>query len=100
AEESFENGSADSAAGAAENFAEDIERIVEAAADSTALLKRGVTESIVSGAFVRIHQHVVGFAQLLEFFLGVRVVRIFVRMKLDREFAISAFDFLCGRISP
>src|SRR5262249_21752533 len=99
AKEGFENGSTDSAATAAENFAENVEWIVESPAKSPALLKRGVTEAIVGGALVRIHEHVVRFAQLLEFFFGVRVVRIFVRMKLDRELAISALHLLSRRVS-
>jgi len=49
--------------------------------------KGGVAETVVGGALVRVHQHVVGFAKLLEFFLRVRVVRIFVRMIFYREFA-------------
>jgi hypothetical protein len=67
---------------------------------SATLRERSVAKAIVRGAFVRIHEHVVRFAQFLEFFLGVRVVRIFVRMKLYGEFSIGAFDFLIGGISP
>src|SRR5207302_1288115 len=79
---------------AAENFTENVERIVKPAAKTSALLKRGVTETVVGGALVRIHQDVVGLTELFEFFFGVGVIRIFIRMKLYRELAISAFDLL------
>src|SRR6266550_4534726 len=87
---------------AAEHFAEDFERIMETAAaeTGTALRERGVTEAIVRRAFVWIHQDVVRFAQFFKFFLGVRIVRIFVRMKFNGEFAIGAFDLLIGGSSP
>ena len=52
-----------------------------------------MAEAIVGRAFVGIHQDVIGFAEFLEFLLGVRVVRVFVRMKFDRELAIRALDF-------
>jgi hypothetical protein len=95
AKERFENAAANSApSSAAENFAENIERIVKRTAKTATLFKGSVTEAIVCGAFVRIHQNVVGLTQLLKFLFGMRVVRIFVRMKFDREFAIRAFDLL------
>ncbi len=97
AEECFENTSADSSAAATEDFAENIERIVEPAAESAALFERRVTEPVVGGAFVSVHQHVVGFAKLLEFLFGVWVVRIFVGMKFDRELAIGALDLIARR---
>ena len=80
------------------DFAEDIERIVEPAA-AAALGKGGVTVAIVGGAFLFVHQDVVGFAEFLEFLFRVRVVGIFVGMKLDRELAIGALDLLAGRIA-
>ena len=48
-----------------------------AAATGCALRKGGVAEAIVGGAFVGVDQDVVGFAEFLEFLLGVRVVRDF-----------------------
>jgi hypothetical protein len=62
AKERLENSAAKSAA--AKHFAEDFERIMKTAATetSTAMRERGVTEAIVSRAFVRIHQDVVRFA--------------------------------------
>ena len=98
AKKGFENSAANAAA--AENFTEDIEGIVKSAAKTSTLLKRGVSEAIVSGAFVRIHQDVVGLTQFFEFFFGVRVIRVFIRMKFYRELAISAFDLRFGRTVP
>ena len=59
----------------------------------------GVAEPIVSRTFVRIHQYIVGFADLFEFIFGVRIFRIFIRMKFDCELAIGALDLLLGDIS-
>ena len=82
-EKRFEDSAAESST--AENFAENVEWIVKAAAKTgTTLGKCGVTKTIVGDAFVRIHEHIVCFAEFFEFFLGVRVVWIFVWMKLDR----------------
>jgi hypothetical protein len=78
-EKRFENPAADSAA-ATENLTENIERIMEPTAKTTARFERGVSKPIVSGAFVRVHQHVVSFAELFKFLFGVRVVRILIRM--------------------
>ena len=94
--ERLENTSTKSAP--AEDFTKNFERIMETAGTETgATLHEGcVPEPVVCGALIRIHQDVISFAQFLEFFLGVRVVRIFVRMKLYRQLAIGAFDLLIG----
>ena len=68
-------------------------------AAAAALGKGGVAVAIVGGAFLFVHQDVVGFAELLEFLFRVRVVRIFVGMKFDRELAIGALDLVAGRIA-
>ena len=70
-----------------------------AARHRRALGERGVAIAIVGGALIRIHQDVVGFAEFLEFLFGAGVVRVFVRMKFDRELAIRAFDLLFGRLA-
>ena len=70
-----------------------------AAAPGRALGKSGMAKAIVGGALVGIHQDVVGFAELFEFLLGVRIVRILVRMKFDRELAIRALDLFLGRLA-
>ena len=58
-----------------------------------------VTEAIICGALIRIDQNIVRFAQLLELFLGVGIVRIFIWMKLNRLLAIGAFHLLVGGVS-
>jgi len=96
--ECLENAAADSAA--AENFTENIERIMKttAAETRTSRGEGGVAETIVGRAFIRVDEDIVSFAELLKFFLGMGVIGIFVRMKLDRELAISALDFLLGNV--
>ncbi len=64
-----------------------------------ALGEGGMTVAIVGGAFLVVHQDVVGFAEFLELLFRVRVVRIFIRMEFDREFAIGALDLLAGRVA-
>ena len=94
AEEGLEDSPADSAT-AAEGFTENIKRIVEPAApESSALGEGSMAEPIVGGAFVAVHQDVVSFTELLKFFFGVRIVRIFVGMKFDGEFAVGALDLV------
>src|SRR6266566_590012 len=87
-----------SAATAAEDLPENIERIVESAAKAApAVRKRGVSVPIVGSPLISVDQDVVGLAQFLKFFLGVRIIRILVRMELDRELAIGALDFILVR---
>ena len=70
------------------------------ATEASATRDKGiVAEAIVGGAFIRIHEDVISFPKLLEFFFGMRIVRVFVRMKLDGESAIGALNFLSGGIS-
>jgi len=59
-----------------------------------------MTVLVVGGAFLRIDQGLVRFSEFFEFFFGMRVVRIFIRMKLHGELAVSALDFLVGGIAP
>src|SRR5436309_15227247 len=93
AEKCLENSAAESAL--AEDFAENIERIMETATETgAALSKRSVAEAVIGGALIRVHKNIVRFPKLLEFFLSVGVVGIFVRMKLDRELAIGTLDLL------
>jgi hypothetical protein len=55
-----------------------------------------MAEAVVGRAFVGVHQDVIGFAQLFKFIFGVCIVRVFVRVKLDRELAVGALHFLLG----
>src|SRR4029434_3840647 len=97
-EECLENSAAESAP--AKDFAENIEWIMDTTETSAARGKGTVAEAVVGGAFIRIHENIISFPKLLEFFLGMRIVRVFVRMKLDGESAISAFNLLFGGILP
>src|SRR5438874_11314975 len=96
--ECLENAAADSAA--AENFTENIEWIMKTTAAETRTSggEGGVAETVVGRPFIRVDEDIVSFAELLKFFLGMGVIGIFVRMKLDRELAISAIDFLLGNV--
>jgi hypothetical protein len=67
-------------------------RGIEATRSSTA--HGGMSEAVVRGPLVRICQNGVGFAALFEFFFGGGIIRIAVRMKLQRKLAIGTFDFL------
>jgi hypothetical protein len=82
-EECLKNSSAESAA--TKDFAENVERIMEPTETSAARGKSGVAKAVVGGAFIRIHEDIVSFPKLLEFFLRMRIVRVLVRMKLDGE---------------
>ena len=55
---------------------------------------RSVAETIVSGTLVCIREDGVGLAAFLEFLFRIGIVRIAVGMKLQRQFAIGALDFL------
>ena len=57
-----------------------------------------VAEAIVGRAFIPVDEDIVSFAELLKFFLGMRVIGIFVWMKFDREPAISTLDFLLRNV--
>ena len=87
----------------AEDLAEDVERIVEAATSAAeaagatrtaALLERGMAVTVVGGAFLRILQHLVGLGDLLEHLLRLLVARILVRVKLHGLLAIGLLQFL------
>ena len=96
--ECLENATANSAA--TENFTENIERIMKPAAAETRTSRGegGVAEAIVGRAFIPVDEDIVSFAELLKFFLGMRVIGIFVWMKFDREPAISTLDFVLRNV--
>ena len=83
-------------AASAEDFAEEVERIMKpaASAGAAALLEGGVAVAVIRGALVGIHEDVICLAELLEFFLRPLVAGIFVRMEFDRELAIRPLDFV------
>src|SRR5262249_7110138 len=57
------------------------------------------SELIVSFSLVRVRQDLVGFVDLLEFFLGGLIPRVQVRMVLSGEFAIGLPNLVVGGIA-
>ncbi len=53
-----------------------------------------MAKAVVRRPLVRVRQNGVGFAAFFEFLFGVRIIRIAIRMKLQRQFAIGALDLL------
>ena len=53
-----------------------------------------MSKAVVCRPLVRVRQDGVGFAAFFEFLFGVRIIRIAIRMKLQRQFAIGALDLL------
>ena len=81
----------------AEKVSEDLADIlenrgVEPARSSAAY--RSVPEAIVRGPLVGIGQDRVGFAAFFEFFFGIGIIRIAIRMELQRQLAVGALNFL------
>src|ERR1019366_7928216 len=89
------------AATAAEDFAEDVERVVEPAAGGLAAARpeRRVAELVVGGAFLRVGEDLIGFAEFLEAFLGGMVALVFVGMIFDGQFAVGLFELLVGSVA-
>ena len=89
----------------AEDFAEDVEGIMEAAtAASTAstastIGKGSVTVAVVGSAFLVVAEDVVGLTDLFEFVLGSLVTRVFIGVMLHRELAVSFLHVVGGDIA-
>ena len=99
AEERLENSAADSAS--AKDFTENVEWIVKTATTEAGALRKGcMPKPIVGRVFIRIDKDIVCLAEFLEPFLGMRIVGIFIWMKLDRELAIRALDLLLRGVAP
>src|SRR2546426_3550982 len=97
---------------AAKNFAEDIAKRIgkateafgssEAAGTGTKARGRihaGMTELVISRAFLGVSQDLVRLFCFLEFFFGSLVVRIAVRMMFHREFPIRLLDVFFGSVA-
>jgi hypothetical protein len=52
--------------------------------------------AVVGWAFLGIGENLIGFADFLEFLLGLFIALMFVGMMLDGEFAVGFFNFLGG----
>jgi hypothetical protein len=65
---------------------------VESACSCTA--HRSMSKAVVRGPLVGVRQDRVGLAAFFEFFFRVRIIRIAIGMKLQRQPAIGALDLL------
>ena len=59
----------------------------------------GVPVVVVGGALLRIAEHAVGLGRLLEPLLGLLVVRVAVRVKLERHLPVGALQLLLGDVA-
>ena len=81
----------------AQNIAEVRERVgVEAL--RRRILQAGMAVAIVGGALLRVAQDAVGFGGLFELLFGIRVVRVAVRMILQRQLAVGGFHLAVVRV--
>ena len=80
-----------------EEVAENIAQVGGVEACTSVSAQPGVTEAVVDAALLGIRQYRVRFAALFEFFFRVGIVGVPVGMKLQRQLAIGALDFLLGR---
>jgi hypothetical protein len=58
-----------------------------------------VAELVVGGALLRVAQHLVGLLRLLEVLLGLRVVRIAVRVPLHGEAPVGLLQVLLAGVA-
>ena len=63
-----------------------------------ALRERRVPVAVIRGALVGVAEDVVGLAEFLEPFLGLRVARVLIRVILDRQAAVGFLQFLARGI--
>jgi hypothetical protein len=79
-----------------EKIAEDFAEILNGGfvTSASSATQPGVSIAIVGGTFIAVGQHGISLATLFELFFGVRVIRIAIRMKLQRELAVGALDLL------
>src|SRR5690606_15864614 len=97
--------SAATTAAGVEDFAEDVEGIVESTAASAGaartgaagLLEGGVTVAVVGGPFLRVLEDFVGLGDFFEHLLGLLVTGVFVRVILDGLLAVGFFELVFGR---
>ena len=92
---------ATAAKGTAKDLGEDVRGVMEAAkaapteaaaTATTAAFEGGMAVAIVCGTFVLITENLVSFAELLEFFFCFLIVRVFIRVILNGQLAVSLFE--------
>jgi hypothetical protein len=91
------SGPARAAKNIAEQVVEEVAEIAEiakipAGMPRTGPAHPGMTEAVIAGAFLRIREDGVSLGNLLETLLGLRIVRIAVRMALQSKFPIGFFE--------
>ncbi len=82
----------------AEELSEDVAEILEDRRIETCTLPRSATQpsmpvAVIRGALVLISEHGIGFAHFLKLFFRVGIIRIAVRMKLQRQLSVRALKF-------
>jgi hypothetical protein len=70
-----------------------------AAKPAAAGTKRGRAVLVIPLAFVGIAEDFIGLGDFLEFLLGVFVAGVFVRVKLNGQFAVGLFDVVRARVA-
>jgi hypothetical protein len=81
----------------AEKVAKDLADILEDCGIKparSATTHSGMSEAVIRRSLVCVGQDRVGFAAFLEFFFRIGVIGIAIRMKLQRQLAIGAFNLL------
>ena len=97
AEKVFKTAETSAEAAASEKLAENILSIESGTAGTAAAAGVGIMpELVVLTAFFGVAQCFIGGRNLFEFFLGFFVAGVFIRMVLDRQFAVCFFDFISG----
>ena len=81
-----------------ENIADVVEAASAGATTHSAVLEGGMAITIISGAFLRILQAIIGLTDRLEFRFGFRATRILVRMIAHGKPAVCGLDGLFIRV--
>lgn len=80
-----------------DNVAEVLESSAAVKATLTRIADTGMSEAVVHCALFTVAKDGISLASFLEFLFRIRVVGVAVGMKLEREFAVSAFKLCFGR---
>src|SRR6266567_6640080 len=80
----------------AENVVEILKNGAVEACTRSAPAYAGVAKAVVHASLLRVGEHGISLAGFLEFFFGVRIVGVAVRMVLQRQLTIGALDLLVG----
>ena len=67
----------------------------KSAATAATIFKGSMSVTIIGSTFILIAESLVGFTEFFKLLLSFVVVRVFIRMKLNGELAVSFFE-LCS----